>query len=204
MDPTSATSKLGGLASAAICMRRKLGCLPHLPPSRNPSSEDFLAGPIRLKGGPYACLCCSPPHPRPDAFSSIWASVSPATPSSSPEAKNPPNFPRTRRQAWRVGAGQEATEGVKERKPACPPRPLLPSCRPAPHWFPPLGPAVNHTRGWRTIAADRRLSPEGGRFKVRPHWAGQLGSGQRALCQGHRKPPRDGGGFPCFHVLNLF
>lgn len=56
-------------------------------------------------------------------------------------------------------AGQEAPEGVKEENQ----RPLLPSCGQPPQ-SPPW--ARQPHPGWRTIAADSRLSPEGGYFKA--------------------------------------
>lgn len=178
--------------------------LPHLPPSRYLSREDSPAGPIRLKGGPYVCLCCSSSSP--DHFSPSGPQF-PQRPQSSPEAENPPNFPRARWQAWRVGTGQEATEGVKERKISTSPQQAAPPfLQRGPPLVPTSGPCCKpHPEAHKQLTADSRLSPEGGHFKASQAplgWA--TGLWPEGFVSGTQETTRDGGGFPCFPVSDLF
>lgn len=101
---------------------------------------------------------------------------------------------------WRVGAGQEAPEGVKERKSSMRPQPLLPSCRQAP---PQLdltsGPCLDHTRRRVNNVPDSRLSPEGGHFKASwapLGWATQLWP--EGFVSGTQETTRGWGWLPLF------
>lgn len=132
LRPISATSQLGGLASASICMGRIKGA-------------DLACHPQ----GTSAVILVTPGEGRALHLS---LQLLPGMPllhqGLSFPSRKPFQFSKDQK-ADAEGEGRPGSHRRGERKkPSMPPsRLLLPSCRQAPNQFPTLGPAVGHTLG---------------------------------------------------------